>query len=166
MESKISEKNLSKSFCILPWIHLNVMPNSTIIPCCVSPYDDLYGNGAEQSFNEIWNSEKFKALRKKMLAGEDVIGCTRCHKLEDSGFRSMRQEMNQFFKKYIHLIEQTKEDGGLDQFSLKYIDVRFSNLCNFKCRSCGPTLSSSWFEDHQNLYNYKSNVLCNIGIVY
>jgi hypothetical protein len=32
------------------------------------------------------------------------------------------------------------------------LDIRFSNLCNLKCRSCGPQFSSSWFEDHKAAY--------------
>ena len=36
---------------------------------------------------------------------------------------------------------------------MPYIDFRFSNLCNFKCRTCGPDLSSSWYEDHNKMWN-------------
>jgi MoaA/NifB/PqqE/SkfB family radical SAM enzyme len=130
------------------------MPDSSVIPCCVSPYDDVYGDGTKQTLSEIWNSDKYKKLRQKMLAGEMVSGCNRCYDLEKSGFKSMRLEMNQFFSDYIPLAEQTKEDGSAKEINLKYIDIRFSNLCNFKCRGCGPTLSSSWFEDHQKLHGF------------
>ena len=34
---------------------------------------------------------------------------------------------------------------------LKYWDFRFSNLCNFKCRSCGPRYSSAWVPDAKKL---------------
>ena len=36
---------------------------------------------------------------------------------------------------------------------------RFSNLCNFSCRSCGPIFSSNWFNDHVKLYNRLPDVL-------
>ena len=39
---------------------------------------------------------------------------------------------------------------------MKYFDIRFSNICNFKCRGCSPILSSAWFEDHEKLFRYKS----------
>ena len=140
------------TFCILPWIHLNVMPDSSVIPCCVSPYDQIFGNGKVQSAMDIWNSESFKQLRKKMLAGETHEGCRRCYDLEKSGFKSMRQEMNQDFSQYFDVTKKTKADGSLEEMQLKYIDIRFSNLCNFKCRGCGPTLSSAWFDDYNSLY--------------
>jgi len=30
---------------------------------------------------------------------------------------------------------------------MKYMDIRFSNLCNMKCRSCGPDCSSQWAQE-------------------
>jgi len=152
MEIPQAKEQDSKVFCILPWIHLNVMPDSSVIPCCVSPYDDIYGNGENQNLSDIWNSEKFKNLRLSMLKGIPSPGCARCYSLEASGFKSMRQEMNNHFQDAFSLAQKTKSDGSLDEMQLKYIDIRFSNLCNFKCRGCGPTLSSSWQNDYQQLY--------------
>jgi MoaA/NifB/PqqE/SkfB family radical SAM enzyme len=151
---KISE---SKKFCILPWVHLHVMPDSTITPCCISPYNNIYGDGNKQSLKEILNSEKFKLLRNNMLHNIPSEGCQRCYELEDSGFISLRNEMNTGLAEYLPVIKDTLEDGSIKEISLKYLDIRFSNLCNFKCRGCGPTLSSAWYEDHQALHNYSSN---------
>ena len=147
----------SKTFCILPWIHLHVMPNGSVLPCCVSPYDDIYGDGQTQSFKEIFNSEKFKQLRKNMLSNTASDGCKRCYQVEKAGFKSFRSEMNESFKDYFPKIGDTQDDGSIDKMRLRYIDIRFSNLCNFKCRGCGPILSSSWHEDHQALYNLQSS---------
>jgi MoaA/NifB/PqqE/SkfB family radical SAM enzyme len=133
------------------------MPDASVIPCCVSPYDDIYGNGSKENLKSIWNSPKFKELRLKMLNGQMHEGCARCYTLEATGLTSMRQEMNLFFSKYMSLVKETNSDGFLSSFNLKYIDIRFSNLCNFKCRGCGPTLSSAWYDDHQKLFNFHSN---------
>ena len=46
------------------------------------------------------------------------------------------------------LIAKTKESGRVKDMTLRYWDFRFSNVCNFKCRSCGPELSSGWAKDH------------------
>jgi organic radical activating enzyme len=45
------------------------------------------------------------------------------------------------------LVDATKSDGSVD-FVMKYWDIRFSNLCNMACRSCGTWFSSNWYEDH------------------
>lgn len=160
---KIEELDLkklveSKTFCILPWIHLHVLPDSSVTPCCIYPYDDIYGNGRQNTLYEIWNSRKFRELRLRMLSGEFSHGCQRCYRLEESGFESMRK---QYLQSHFHCLEKildTRQDGHIEDVNFNYIDVRFSNLCNFKCRGCGPALSSAWFDDHQELYSYKSNL--------
>ncbi len=158
---EIDEKKLleSKTFCLTPWVHLHVMPDSSVIPCCVSPYDDLYGNGVTQSLKEIWNSEKYKQLRSNMLSDTQSPGCQRCYVLEASGFDSMRTSINERFSSCMNKVQNTLPDGTFQSEGpeLEYIDIRFSNLCNFKCRGCSPVLSSSWYDDHQQLFNYKSN---------
>jgi MoaA/NifB/PqqE/SkfB family radical SAM enzyme len=35
-------------------------------------------------------------------------------------------------------------DGSVENVDIKYLDIRWSNICNFKCRSCSSTYSSSW----------------------
>jgi organic radical activating enzyme len=35
---------------------------------------------------------------------------------------------------------------------MKYMDFRFSNVCNFRCRSCGPQLSSRWNADAKKIW--------------
>jgi len=48
------------------------------------------------------------------------------------------------------MAENTQADGTAD-FVIKYWDIRFSNLCNLACRSCGTWFSSNWYEDHKKL---------------
>ena len=92
-----------------------------------------------------------------MLTEVGDVGCARCYQLEESGFMSMRENLNLMFREDIPLALDTNEDGSFNTKNFKYIDIRFSNLCNFKCRGCGPTLSSAWYDDHQILYNYTSD---------
>lgn len=148
----------TKTFCILPWIHLHALPDSSITPCCISPYDDIYGNAHNEPLPAIWNSEKFKELRKNMLADLPSSGCSRCYKIEEAGFESSREIFNRAFSHHFPIAINTSPDGSVEfkEEHFKYLDIRFSNLCNFKCRGCGPTLSSSWFEDHQGLYQFLS----------
>lgn len=148
----------NKAFCVLPWVHLHVMPDSSVIPCCVSPYDDHYGNVSKEKVEEIWNSEKFLTIRKQMLAGELPPGCARCHSIESSGFQSMRNKLNDYFARHVpELKAKTSPEGRFEEIKMRYIDIRFSNLCNFKCRGCSPALSSAWYDDHQALFNYTSD---------
>lgn len=149
--------NADKVFCMIPWVHLHVMPNSTVIPCCVWPYTDVFGDGKTQDAKTIWNSEKYRELRRNMLEGKASKGCERCYSVEKAGFTSMRQTTNMRFAEHAEVIKKTAPDGSFPELRLRYIDIRFSNLCNFRCRGCGPDLSSAWYDDHQALYNFKSD---------
>lgn len=154
----IEDLKANKAFCVLPWLHLHVMPDSSVIPCCVSPYDDHYGNVSTASISEIWNNDRFKDLRRKMLKGELPQGCKRCHDLEQSGFASMRTSLNRRFQGEMSSIaNNTTSEGTYHEIKLKYIDIRFSNLCNFKCRGCSPALSSSWYDDYAKYLNFTSD---------
>ena len=135
---------ISKTFCILPWIHFYANPDGTVLPCCIGDHRRPLGNVQQNSVTEVWNSEKFKSLRLNMLAGNRCDECSSCYKSEDAGVKSFRQSVNRDYAEFLNFSDETNEDGSLDTMKLKYLDIRWSNICNFKCRSCSSTYSSSW----------------------
>ena len=142
----------SKTFCMYPWMHLHVWPTGQAWPCCqaegkVGPL----GNCRSSTLEEIWNSNKLKLLRQDMLSEVSSPICSRCYEQEDSGFFSGRQSANKHHGHHIKRVEQTQADGTVDQFEMTYWDIRFSNLCNLKCRSCGHIFSSQWYQDQAKL---------------
>jgi sulfatase maturation enzyme AslB (radical SAM superfamily) len=64
---------------------------------------------------------------------------------------SGRLSANKHHGHHIKKIANTQQDGTLDNFELTYWDIRFSNLCNLSCRSCGHIFSSSWYQDQAKL---------------
>jgi radical SAM protein with 4Fe4S-binding SPASM domain len=140
----------SDSFCMLPWMHLHAFPDGRAYPCCFA-FDKLHvGNVNEQSMEEVFNGDKMKQMRLNMLANKKSRECVKCYDQEDSGFFSLRLSSNKHFGHNISMTENTKPDGTAD-FIIKYWDIRFSNLCNMACRSCGTWFSSNWYEDHKKL---------------
>lgn len=138
-----------KHFCILPWIHFHAWPNKQVMPCCVAdsnmPVSEIKD---DQSILEMMNSEEYKRMRLAMLNDEYYEPCRRCYELEDFNTWTMRQSQNTVRGlDNIDLIASTNDDGSIDEFKMKYMDIRFSNLCNFKCRSCGPACSNLWAEE-------------------
>ena len=140
----------SDNFCMLPWMHLHAFPDGRAYPCCFA-LDKLHvGNVNEQSMEEVFNGPKMKQMRLNMLANKRSRECAKCYDQEDSGFFSLRLSSNKHFGHNIGMTENTKPDGTAD-FIIKYWDIRFSNLCNMACRSCGTWFSSNWYEDHKKL---------------
>jgi organic radical activating enzyme len=141
----------SKAFCIYPWIHLHAWPTGEAYPCCHATHSPTYGNTKQQTLEEIWNHKPMRDLRLDMLAGRDNETCRKCHEQEDSGFFSGRQSANKHHGHHIDRVHKTQEDGSVEQFEMTCWDIRFSNLCNLKCRSCGHIFSSQWYQDQAKL---------------
>jgi MoaA/NifB/PqqE/SkfB family radical SAM enzyme len=145
-EQKEQLLNEDKAFCIFPWIHMYTEPDGRTFPCCTVEQDTINENTKDKTLKEIFNSDDWKQLRLDMLNGVKNPICRRCHSVEDSGSPSYRTFANGDFGQFIDIIDSTEDDGTVDEFNLKYIDVRFSNQCNFACASCGPIFSTKWIK--------------------
>lgn len=139
-------------FCISPWIHLHTWPNEKVYPCCITPMEYIVGDLSKQSLSEVWNDKPMKDLRLNMLNGIKSESCQICYAFEEAGQNSMRMTLNQRFAHHFSESEKTLQDGTYGKMNLVYWDFRFNNICNFKCRSCGPQLSTGWYEDTKKMY--------------
>ena len=149
----------SKHFCMLPWVHMHAFPDGRAYPCCLADYWHPVGDLRKNTMKEVWNQEKYRTMRTNMLTDKPCKECTKCYEQETNGFFSMRNDSNRNYGHLINEVDHTQEDGTHPEFKIRYWDVRFSNLCNFSCRSCGPIFSSNWYNDHVKLYNRKPDVL-------
>lgn len=149
----------SKTFCILPWTHMHAFPDGRTYPCCLADYWHPVGDLRKNTMAEVWNQDGYKTMRKNMLEDKSCVECTKCYEQEENGFFSMRNEANRNQGHFINDVELTNEDGTHPEFKIRYWDIRFSNLCNFSCRTCGPIFSSNWYNDHVKMYNRKPDVL-------
>lgn len=135
----------SKTFCIYPWIHLHAYPTGEAYPCCHAEMGvGQVGHCKENTLEEIWRDRPMQNLRDHMLTETPSAACGRCYEQEATGFFSGRRSAN---KHHGHHIKRLHSD----KFQMTYWDIRFSNLCNLRCRSCGHIFSSSWFQDQAQL---------------
>lgn len=134
----------SRTFCIYPWIHLHAYPTGEAYPCCHAEMTHSVGNCKKQTLQEIWQGEPMQKLRQDMLTETANPACGRCYEQEAAGFFSGRRSANKHHGHHIKKLEQ-------NPFELTYWDIRFSNLCNLRCRSCGHIFSSSWYQDQSRL---------------
>jgi sulfatase maturation enzyme AslB (radical SAM superfamily) len=140
----------SKVFCMFPWLHLNVTPKGDIYPCCSNSYTEPIGNTKTTTLDAAFNLPEMKQLRLDMLNNKPSDACGFCYKHEKASPYSFRTySIEQFSKHYDELIPQTAEDGTVEDFKMRYFDIRFSNICNFKCRTCGAEFSSQWAKENR-----------------
>jgi molybdenum cofactor biosynthesis enzyme MoaA len=129
--------------------------NSTILPCCIAK-DLTDGSNTTKGLTveQLMNADSMKLLRTDMLKGIQNESCSTCYQNESHGVKSLRQWSNEQYWQESFL-EKTEDDGFLRDLEIKTLDLRLSNLCNFKCRTCGPGFSTSWYEDHNKMSQQK-----------
>ena len=149
----------SKVFCMLPWMHMHAFPDGRAYPCCFGDYWHPVGDLRKNTMEQVWNQDAYKTMRTNMLTDKPCKECKKCYEQEQHGAFSMRNDANRTYGHLINEVDSTLDDGTHPEFKIRYWDVRFSNLCNFSCRSCGPIFSSNWYNDHIKLYNRKPDVL-------
>ena len=151
---KIKPSEGNKTFCMAPWTHTYLSPQTERRMCCASTekatsfkqYIDTGSDAKEynpKTLDEHWNSEHMKSVRRRMMAGEELPECQVCNNklLNTDVYRTYFNSL--FGHKEEDLWRLTNADGSTEMPVVSF-DYRFSNLCNFKCRMCGDMLSSSW----------------------
>ena len=154
---KIKPSEGNRTFCMAPWTHTYLSPQMERRLCCSSreestnfkQYIDTFDpKGHNDNINlfsleEHWNSEYMRAVRLKLMAGEEIPQCAVCnHKLLNE--QVYRQHFNWLYKNLIDEAFDSTDASGYTTMTTQSFDYRFNNLCNFKCRMCGDMLSSSW----------------------
>ncbi|MBL96224.1 MAG: hypothetical protein CMF52_00245 [Legionellales bacterium] len=143
-----------ENLCMAPWTHTYLSPQTERRLCCASrepaqnfkQYIDTEEGTNEykpQTLEQYWNSERIRRVRMQMLANEVPPECEVCDKklLNQDVYRDYFNHL--FAHKWEDVVLNTDWDGYTTMQPISW-DYRFSNLCNFKCRMCGPMLSSAW----------------------
>lgn len=145
----------NKGFCILPFVHTFLDTNGNVKPCCIAgddlgdqDHNGVIGNLKDNTLEELFNSEKMKQLRLDMLQGKQPTICSTCYSGESTGFYTPRQGNNHKLKDLIQPSLDSVQDDGYIEPKIKSWDIRYSNLCNLKCRSCGDYYSTTWSKEN------------------
>ena len=155
-----------------PWTHTYLSPQTERRMCCASrepaqsfeQYIDT-GTGTGRytpiTLDQHWNSDHMRSVRRRMLDGETLPECEVCNSklLNTDVYRSYFWHL--FQHKYDDVFASTDSTGYTTMKPVSW-DYRFSNLCNFKCRTCGDMLSSAWETEQKthdmiNWHNPKNN---------
>jgi organic radical activating enzyme len=168
MLNEVFEKTRSKlnkvgcGMCLAKWtqvtMHLhNGMTHSCHHPTAHKiPLEEIALNPTA-----LHNTMHKKLARKEMLEGGKPSECDYCWNIEENSdafsdrtYKSSEPWSAPYFE------EITK--GGWDKnYNPKYVEVAFSNACNFKCSYCSPMFSSKWAEEINQFGPYKTSTAFN-----
>ena len=138
--------SVSPSFCLAKWHQLTLYLQNGFNHSCHHPSPHKVPLlELETNFKALHNTQYKKQQMQKMLDGERPSECDYCWKAEDAGHISDRvyKSASAWAKiNFESVIENKTKD-----VNPAYLEVSFSNACNFKCAYCSPDLSSQWFEE-------------------
>jgi len=140
--------NHSKTFCIWPWIGLEINADSTTRPCCswnsnLTDSEEKEYSVVDSTIEDIRNCDQLQQLRTDLLNGVKNPLCNQCWSQEAvPGRRSLRTDS---INQYQHYIKSTEFTSHAEE--LHTIGIALGNICNLSCRICGPWASSVWTSD-------------------
>ena len=143
------------SFCTLPWVNLSTDVNGSLRPCCKfaqpNPENEFQlPNMKDGRLDQLWNHVEFQKLRQSFLNGGRPKECQTCWDEEASGIQSYRQS----FLKYRD-IKPPSIFTPITEYSPITVDLKLNNVCNLKCRICGPQASSNFAKEIEERFNVK-----------
>lgn len=125
--------------------------------CCMirQSYNNIVGSSSDyfigtKSIKENFDNLLAVNIRENLRNGIRDNACDYCWQEEDAGRKSKRQRDND---RYFHEVKWQSRNPyeGLAKFELN-----LGNNCNIKCRTCHPSISSTWMKESYDLdYSHK-----------
>ena len=143
-------------FCLAKWTQVTMhLHNGTTHSCHHPSPHKVPLDEIERNYTALHNSNTKKYARKEMLTGKRPKECGYCWNVEDNSnsfsdriFKSAEPWSEPYFDEVSNLHWRA-------DYNPKYVEVNFSNTCNFKCAYCGPEYSTKWMEEINEFGEYK-----------
>lgn len=135
----------NKSICTLPWSGFELEPSGGVKNCVISKTQ--LGDINKTHIKDIVNGEANIKIKESMLKDQKPFNCSGCYLQENH-----RSNLSSISSRLYYLKELgTKIDLNFydneKNFSLRHVDLRWTNSCNQACVYCTPNLSSKWAQE-------------------
>jgi len=148
-EKRTAINKVSCSFCTAKWLQTTLLLQNGYNHSCHHPAPHKIPlEEIEADPSALHNSKFKKEQRAKMLKGERPSECDYCWNIEDldTAYFSDRHYKTADHWAWDRFDEIAKSDPNVNVYP-SYLEVSFSNACNFACAYCSPEISSKWMED-------------------
>ena len=142
--------------CVAKWMQVTIhLQNGHTHSCHHPRTHKIPLEEIKENPSALHNTWYKKHARKQMLTDERPDECDYCWNVEDNSdiFSDRILKSNEpWAKPFFSEIKKTinGQDYLIDwrqNVNPKYVEVVFSNACNFKCSYCAPHISTQWMEE-------------------
>ena len=148
--------------CLFPFSNIVLNPSGSVSPCCkynlnkVDTEIDIE-TLHDKNIKELFYQPAMEKIRNDFLTGVEPEACKVCWDEESAGITSLRQHRDNVARWHRH-------KGA--NYPIRYadpkiitMDLKFSSLCNLKCRICGPYCSSNWLKESQDTGEFHEHTI-------
>lgn len=165
-KTKKAEAVFGPTFCFAKWYHANIyFQTGETHSCYHPPPHAIDAHEIRENPAALHNTAFKKIERRQMLKGEKPKGCQYCWNIENLGKDLISDRHIRTGSLYQNeRVEEIKNNHANFDVGLEYVEVSFSNLCNFKCGYCHPKSSSRYLNEIKQFgpYVQSKNHRCDI----
>lgn len=158
----IHDGSLKKYKCMYPFERIEILPRGEVYTCCSSYVKHNYyiGNFYEQSFDEIWNSERALKMRYSVSNGNFEYCMENCKWLHKDNIENGTDTATT--NPIVLRTEQDNVDSWRECYTEKmprFITLTCDETCNLRCPTCRSTAKALKKADAEILYERLEDVL-------
>ena len=161
-----AKKLFSPSFCFAKWYHSNIYFQTGETHSCYHPAPHpIDVKSIKKNPATLHNTDEKLKERHQMLNGVRPKGCQYCWNIEDLEKDLISDRHIRTGSLYsAERIAELKKAPLDPNLVPDYIEISFSNKCNFKCGYCHPKASSRFYKEIEEFgpYTTSKNHRCDI----
>lgn len=147
MRERLNE--VGPGFCLAKWDQVTLHLHNGMTHSCHHPEPHKIPlEELKKDHRAIHNTLEKQKQRDEMLHGGLPAGCNYCWKVE-ANKEAVSDRMLKSANLFANRFDEIKNAGIGEKFNPSYVEVSFSNACNFKCLYCGPHFSSKWVQEQE-----------------
>ena len=145
-ETKAALERVSPSYCVAKWSQVTLHLGQGLTHSCHhNPVHQIPIGELAAAPSALHNTKKKQVERRRLLNGERPSGCSFCWKTEQLGPGVLSDRVLKSSESWSRdRLEEFAELPWHTHVNPSYVEVSFSNACNFKCSYCAPRFSSKW----------------------
>lgn len=144
-----------EKFCAAPFTSVYIGQYNEVRVCCASP--TAIGNlNDNSSLKDIINSSIAQEIRTDLANNKFHSACNHCASIEkNTGNIAGERHDNNFLglPNINEAVANTDTNGFIHNQKPVWLDILYSNKCNFACMGCSADLSSTIATKYQSAYN-------------
>ena len=147
--------SVGKGMCLAKWTQVTLQLQTGHNHSCHHPVTHKISEmEITQNPSALHNTSFKKNRRREMLEGLRPKECDYCWNIEDNSSDFSDRIYKSAEPWSLPHFDEVLKTKGIKDINPKYVEVSFSNICNFKCSYCGPAFSSRWMEELEQFGAY------------